>query len=154
MTEIKEYLLGITAAAILCSILVRLVGNKGTAPGIIRLLCGLFMTATVLSPLIKLELTRYTAYADGISEQASQIAQDGKQMALEEIEAIIISRTESYILEKASALGVNLEIQLFLSNQIPARVYLRGAASPGAKALLTAWIAENLGIPTEAQEWI
>lgn len=154
MAGIKNYLLTVTAAAILCSILVRVAGKKGTAPAIIRLLSGLFMTATVLSPLITLELDRFADYTGGLSQQASQIAQEGTQMARQEMETIIISQTESYIQEKASALGVTLEVQVILNNQIPDRVMLSGAISPGAKVHLTAWITNNLGIPPEAQEWI
>jgi len=153
VTVLKGYLISITAAAILCSIAIRLSGNKGTASAVIKLLAGLFMTITVLKPVLSIEIQGVPYAVLGVTQQAEQAARIGEEMASNEISSIIIDRTQAYILDKAATLGVKLDVEVVLSDFVPKKVRLSGAVSPYAKAQLSHWIEENLGLPPEAQEW-
>jgi hypothetical protein len=153
MTGIKGYLLGVVLSAVFCTVLLRLTGTKHTSGKIIRLLAGLFMTAAVLHPLISLDITDFTRYPVMIAGQGDAFAQDGTKMAEDAMDAIIISQTQAYILDKAASMGAVLEVSVTLQEHIPYHVQIRGPISPGAKARLTEWIRENLNIPVEEQQW-
>ena len=153
MAQIKEYLISITAAAILCGVLLRFTGSKGSSAAIIRLLTGLFMAAAVLRPVITLKLKDLSFYAEDLTARAAFVATVGTEVAEKELDTIITDRTETYILDKAATMGVALDVEVILCEHIPCGVIMKGAVSPGTKARLSAWIEENLGIPTEAQQW-
>ena len=80
-------------------------------------------------------------------------AQTGTEYAEQELRRIIIARTQTYIMDKAASFGVTVDVEVVLNEYTPQSVILKGSVSPGAKAQLTAWITENLGIPKEAQQW-
>ena len=153
MTSIKEYLLHIVCAAILSAIVVRLTSKNGTGGNLVKLLAGLFLSVSVLSPILSLNLNRFQFYANDLTEQAQEAAQTGTEYAEQELRRIIISRTQTYIMDKAASFGVTVDVEVVLNEYTPQSVILKGSVSPGAKAQLTAWITENLGIPKEAQQW-
>lgn len=153
MDAVREYLLSVTASAIICGIVTRLTASKGTISSIVKLLAGVFLAVVVIKPVINLQVAEFQRYTDGISQRADAVVSMGQEMAAQEMEAIIISRTQAYILDKADELGAALEVEVQLNGGIPARVFLAGAVSPNAKAQLSAWIENDLGIPLEAQEW-
>lgn len=78
----------------------------------------------------------------------------GKRFADEEIEKIIIEQTQAYILDKADDFGAGLEVEVFVKDLIPCSVSISGPISPLAKSQLSRYISENLGIPSEEQNWI
>ena len=55
METLKNYLLAITAAAIICAIARSLCEEKTVSGSMIRLIAGIVMTVTVLSPVVKLK---------------------------------------------------------------------------------------------------
>ena len=153
MNGLRDYLISMTIAAILCAILLRLTGKKGTAAGIVRLLTGIFMTATVLSPVVTLDLSRFSLYPADLMNAAENAAGEGTAMAENALDAIIISETEAYIQDKAASMGATLEVEVLLRDHLPYSVHLSGAISPGAKANLIVWIRDNLDIPSEELQW-
>ena len=156
MVQLKQYLLSVVAAAILCSIIMRLVGKKGALSAIVKLLTGLFLAVTVISPWAKLQIMDFSTYANGLSAQAQDAVEHGQAMAYLETSSIIKSRTEAYILDKAASLGLHLEVEVTVSGSEPPQpsaVTLRGAVSPYAKQQLQQIIAKDLGIPEGSQTW-
>ena len=154
MGAVKEYLISITAAAIISGIVTGLTKKSGSISAIIRLLSGLFMAVTILYPFIDLRLDEFQFYLDQMSLDAGSAADFGKDAAETEIKQIITERSRAYILEKANALGADLEIEVFLQDRIPASVQISGAVSPYAKLQLSQYITANLGISPEDQLWI
>ena len=153
MESVRSYLLSLLSAALLCSFLTALTGKKQASGKIMQLLCGLFMAICALGPLMTLQLERFSLYTVDITAEADAAIFTGSQMAAQAMEEIIIEKTEAYILEKAASLGAALEVQVELHDNIPTGVMLSGAASPAVRSRLTAWIADDLGIPAEAQKW-
>ena len=154
MDSIRTYLLSILSAALLCAILTSLTGKKGSVSKFMQLLCGLFMTICALGPVMELRLDRYNLYIAELNAQADAIAAEGSQMVSDAMEELIIQDTKAYILDKAASMGAELEVTVELNSSVPASVVLKGAVSPAVKTRLTSWIANNLGIPAEAQKWI
>ncbi len=154
MDTIRDYLISITAAAIITGLAAVLTKNSGSISSIIKLLAGLFMTVTILTPIIQLPLSSFQLYLDEISYDADYASTAGKSAADEEIEKIIIERTRAYILDKADDFGAGLDVDVIVKDLIPCSVNISGPVSPSAKSQLSRYISENLGIPLEAQNWI
>lgn len=154
MGSIKEYLISVCVAAIVCGILSQLTEQKGSIGPLMKLLCGLFMLITALSPVITLPIHEFQSYFDQLSVEAEYIAGIGENSAKDQMEQILEDRTRAYIVEKAVALGATLDVEVILQDSVPSAVYLSGAISPYTKHLLTEYIENNLGIAAEDLKWI
>lgn len=156
MEGIKEYLLSVFCAAIICAIVMRLMGEKGTHAVITKLIAGLFLAFTVVYPMAKIDLRDFSDWTASYSDAASQAAAAGERATKESIAASIKLRTEAYILDKATALNTSLKVEVTLSEDdipCPKAVRLHGSVSPYAKAQLQTIIAQDLGIAKEYQTW-
>ena len=82
--------------------------------------------------------------------------ESGQNMAAESLTASIKAQTESYILEKAKTLDMQIRVEVKMSNDqipVPCSVTLTGSASPYAKKQMTNMIVNDLGITEENQKW-
>ena len=154
MFNVKSYLISICISAIICCVLSNLTGEKGTIGSIIKLLCGLFMLMTALSPVIQMPIYEFQNYFNQLSMDAEYAASIGQNAAKEEIDSIVISKAEAAIAEKASKLGVTLDVELSVHDSVPKAVRISGAISPYKKQLLSKYIQDHLGIAVEDQQWI
>ena len=156
MDQIRQYLISVTVAAIICSILAAFTEKKSTHNSLIRLLCGLFLSVTIISPWMDFTVNDITGYLDDIKLDASGVVTNGMEEANASRDAIIKGQTEAYILDKASAMQLDITVEVSLSDSdppIPNAVLLTGAASPYAKQSLKRIITNDLGIPEENQRW-
>lgn len=156
MDSIKDYLVSVIAAAIITGIATSVVGKKGTIGSIIKLLTGLFLIITVISPWTKLDISTLTEYFSDYSAQASSVVAQGEAVAQSEVAAIIKDQSEAYILDKASLLGLDIAIQVTLSESdppAPESVTIQGTVSPYAKKSLEQILSIDLGIAKENQHW-
>ena len=156
MEGLRQYILQIIAAALLCSIVIRFVGEKGASAPVIRMITGVFMLLTLASPLAHIRLNDLSFYFDRLTQETDQAVGMGQSAAFEELKTIIKSKTEAYILDKATAYGANLEVDVELdgsSPPVPCGVQIGGSISPYGKKQLQNYISESLGIPLEAQIW-
>lgn len=157
MDGIREYILCITAAALVCSALKLLMGEKGTMAAMVKLLCGLFLCITAVRPLIRLEIGDLSGYVQSFGVDASLAASEGEAAAAKAFSAIIKSETEAYILDKAESVEAAVTVEVTLSGDdppLPCAVTITGACSPYAKTALRTFIEQDIGIPREAQTWI
>ncbi len=157
MEAIREYMITVTAAALICGVLNALASKLGSSGKLLRLMCGILMLLTVISPLTKIRLTDLPELGQGILESGEALATAGENSAREEMAAIIKEQTQAYILDKANVLGASLEVEVILTEDtlpVPKSVRLQGAISPYGKGKLQQILAQDLGIPTEEQIWI
>lgn len=157
MENIKTYLLGVVAAAVICGIVTRLMGEKGTQGAMAKLIAGLFLAFTVIRPVANISLDGLSDFTAVYSDAGEQAAAAGEILTKDALTTIIKAQTEAYILDKAAALQVDLEVEVTLSDEdipTPAAVRLSGKVSPYAKARLQSIITEDLGIGKERQTWI
>lgn len=154
MPQIRQYILSVIVAAVLCGVLENLCAGKTTA-SVMKLICGIFLTFVVISPLREAELDDLSAIPFDFLEAGQLAAAEGKNMAMESYRGIIKDRTEAYILDKAEALGADITVEVMLDgNAVPVRVRISGTVSPFAENALKACLEEDLGIAKEAQEWV
>lgn len=114
------------------------------------------MTITVISPVIRIQISDFSEYLDGISSDGSQIVEEGQQIAEQQYRAVIKQQTEAYILDKATSLGAELEAEVTLSENtppVPVSVKIKGAVSPHARQVLQDYLSSQLGISKEHQLW-
>lgn len=152
----KSYLLSVVVAAVLCGVVRRMVGEKGALGSMIRLLTGIVLALTVMTPLTKVELTRLSDITGTLSADGREAASVGVELSRNMLAESITARTEAYILDKAAALGVTLTAEIRLTDEEiprPREVVLTGQVSPNAKAALSSILTEELGIERENQLW-
>lgn len=157
MDHIRQYLLSILAAAIICAIVVKLTEKQSFTSAMIKLTAGLFLSLTVVSPFVKLQIEDISSYFDNLEASASEIVVSGQNAASKEKTEIILQQTQTYILDKAASYGAEIQVNAQISNpdtMIPDSVTLKGNISPYVKQRLQKTISEDLGIPEENQTWI
>lgn len=156
MEQIRAYLLSITAAAILCGIVRRLLGNKGTPAVVGKMLCGVFLALAVMQPFIHFQPGLWEDFSFDIEQAAAQAVRDGQAESKKAMAKIIKEKCEAYILEKAGQMQTELTVEVFLSDDdipVPNGVHLHGAVSPNTKSRLQTMIADGLGLSKEKQIW-
>jgi hypothetical protein len=156
MEQVRTYLLSVIAAAVICSLVTAIPGKSGSISSVLKLMTGIFMAVTVLSPLVPFQLPNIQSYMDTFHADAITAVSAGQHMADSDMRQIIKSRVEAYILDKAAAYGVDLTVEVSLTDDevpVPCGVKLSGAVSPYAKLTLSNMLVEDLGIRKEEQIW-
>ena len=152
----KGYLFSLTAAALLSALVLALV-PEGSVRRTVQLVCGVFLAMTALSGLAGWQLTDV---AEELTKMriAAEEARTGVEIGNREaLSAIIKSKTEAYIWDKADEMGVALEVEVETrdlgSGPYPWRATLTGACGGEKRTALTQYIEENLAIPEARQVW-
>lgn len=156
MDTIREYLIGVIAAAILCGVVTNVLDTKSLVGTTIKLLAGLLMLFAVVRPWVNISLDNILDLQEGVTANGSGFVADGDRMAQEAYRKSIIERTRAYILDEARKLNCELTVEVILSEDampIPKQVKLTGEISPYARQSLSAILSERLGIQREDQIW-
>ncbi len=156
MDRITEYLLSITAAAIICVIIKTIVDKKTAVGNIISVVSGVFLLFTVLSPLLQGSLVEWGDYLDSVYVSGDDITAAAVDNANKEMKQIIKQQTETYIQKEADRLGLEVSIEADISDGIPpvpCTVNLYGNISPYNKQRLSSFIVNNFGISREYVQW-
>ena len=148
MDAIRRYVITLTAAAMLCALVKAITAGRKGQEKILSLVCGIFLLATALGPLGLLRLPDLSDPTAQVQAEAGRMASQAEDETKRQMAAIISEEAASYILDKADALGLQLEAEL-----LPCGVRLQGAASPYARSQLSGQIETELGIPKERQVW-
>ena len=156
MEGVREYLLSVTAGAMVCALLTGLMGQKGSVSGLHRLICGLFLCFTVMAPIVKVKINDFSNLAEDLFSQGQQYVQDGLESTRDALRQIIIDEARSYIMDKAQSYGAEVTVQITLSDSeppVPVSCQIQGAVSPYVRQQLTLAVEAELGIPEENLTW-
>lgn len=154
--DIESYIISVICASVIAGILLCIVKTNSAYSVLIRFLAGLFVALTAIGPLKNFSLSDLTGYFDHIESISVSSVDAGKTVYTEALRSGIIERTQSYILEKASSMGVQLSVTVIVNRDdppIPIGVELTGNISPYNKNRISQIIATDLGIPEDAQIW-
>lgn len=155
MIELKKYVLSVICAAAICGI-INGIPVDGSHSKLLKILCGVFMAITILKPLPGIPKQDVSTYFEKYTIEADIIAKRGISDALQAQKEVIINETEAYILNKASCLNSEIEVQVILEGNeglIPTSVVIKGDLSAEEKEYLQQSIANELGISKERQVW-
>jgi len=156
MDGIREYLIGVVAAALLCGIITTLIGTKGTVGVAVKLLSGLLMLLAVIRPWTSITFDGLFSWAEDITADGTGFVASGKIMADDAFRASIKQQAGAYILDEAKTLDCQLAVEVILSDEdipVPKQVRLSGEISPYARQALMKFITERLGIGQEDIIW-
>lgn len=156
MDKISQYLLSVIAATIICGLVNSLLEKNKTMASVSKLLTGLVLLLTMLRPLIHINVTNIFAFSQSMHADAQEMIENAQSVSAEKQAEIIKSKTEQYIIENANALGADVTVRVELDStdhNIPCAVKINGMVSPYVKTKLAQKIADDLGIPREAQIW-
>lgn len=154
MNGLREYVVGVVAAALLCGIITRLTRNNASGE-IVKMLCGVFMTIVVIQPIAGKQSRLWEFTLPDVTRQAEAVSMEGAAAADDFRREFIKQSTEAYILSRAETMGAVIQAEVSLDeNCVPFGVRIDGRISPSYRSKLTQIIASELGIPKEQQEWI
>ncbi len=157
MDNIRQYIISVVSAAMICGILRSIFSGKGAVEALVKLVSSIFLAFVIIRPVTQIDLDPAGFFPDILSQKGQQAAVQGENLSREALSAIITGETEAYILDKAEELNLQLMVAVTLSDDplpVPISVRLEGEVSPYAKASLMQTIEQELGIPKEDQQWI
>lgn len=155
--DIREYLIGVTAAAIFCAAVRLILPEKGFVASASKLLLGLLMTLTVVRPWVSISMEDMFQWPSSLSNEGQQIVAQAEKTTTDALRESIKKQVKSYISEKALSMGTEVEADVSLSDSdlpVPVAAVITGAVSPYAKQMITQILTQELGITKEAIEWI
>ena len=158
MSALRDWVLGVAAAAILAALAQTLM-PEGPVKRVGKLTCGLVLLAAVLRPLPLFDPGAGQRWLEGYFQQVEQIESGLEQDRQEQLKAVIEEKAAAYILDKAAQLGlsctVSVECRLDeMGTPLPAAAFIRGAAPGDGRDRLSAAIAGELGIPAAEQYFV
>ena len=151
----STYIYRIIAAAIICSIVHALFRGDPDHGKRVKMICGLFLMIVIISPLR--ELNGIQIEGAIYKEDGAGYAAEGSMQANVALREIIIQRCETYIVEKATSMGADINVEVSVSDDTyptPCAITICGAVAPYTKTKLQEVIMDDLGIAKEQQTWI
>ena len=150
------YLKSLICATIISAIVVNIFKKKTPIGHHIRLLVGIFLSITIISPLYKLEIPDFDIYKSSLDIEAQKIVGEGESLYEAQRRSIISQQLEAYILNKATELNADIRVAIKLSEEdipTPVSVEIEGSVAPYDRFVLEKYIANEIGIPKERQMW-
>ena len=156
MEALSQYILSVVCAAVLAGILCALIPGTGMIQSLLRFLTGVYLIITMIQPLIRFDFTWLEELVMPEASVWSNPAEEGEKIAREEAAERIEAELTAYILDKASALGGELHVDIRFSDDpvpVPLEADLTGSISSHGKASLIQVLEHDLGIVKENQRW-
>ena len=157
MDAIREYVIQVTATALICAVVFRLARGSGGTKMIIRLLCGIVLSCSIIQPVKQLEFSPFEELNRTFRQEADRAVEQGKIASAAAWADSITQGVEAYILEKTKAMHLDMIVEVELADdEVPTPVGVRmvGKVAPYAKSVLSDMIEQDLNIPKEQQIWI
>lgn len=157
MTQaLRSYLLAIVAVSLLTAILLGLL-PKGGVRRAAGLTCAMALAVVVLRPVAALEGESLARAIARLEMESEQLRTGVEVKNRELVAAIIKQNAETYILDKAASMNMELRAEVTVESgsgyPYPTAVTLTGSPTLEQRQALSACIAENLAIPAERQTW-
>lgn len=155
MNPLAQYVLSVCCCALIGGILLSF-APKGAAGQLQKLIIGIFVSFSLISPLRELELKAAIRLPEDLYREGVSIASAARTDSRHEIANIIMDQAGAYILEEAKRLNVNIQIESITLDEDtlkPEGVAISGSVSPYDRTMLAGYIETTLGIGKEAQVW-
>lgn len=156
MESVSNYLLTVIAGSVICTLIICIIGKKNHYYGIIKLLLGLFLAITVISPWTNLNFNNISYHFSQFHADGSSAVGNGTTMANNAMGELIKQNAEAYILDKANSMGANVDVEITVSDgspPVPIGVVIRGVVAPYIKGRLQQMLEKDFEITKENQLW-
>lgn len=155
MESIRQYIWNVIAASIVCSLVSAFSKSNKTTSKVLRIISGVFLVTTIILPFKSVDQYDLSDMISSYDTWADEYVNEGVSFGKSQKQAIIIENVQSYILDRAKEMGVNIDVTVELDKEssLPNIVYLSGNISPIKKERLQHTITDGLGIPEEQQIW-
>ena len=157
MTAIARYVLSVICTAALCGFVQVFFHKSGYLTSLMKLITGLVLSIVVLSPVVNIDTLDLNKMFEHLPEFSQTTIADGQEKAAAAMRDIIKERTQTYILQQAEVLGINITAEVTVSQEDipqPSAVVIIGNTSPYARKKLESILMTDLGIAEENQIWI
>lgn len=151
---LRTWLLGVILTAFAAG-LARQIVPQGREQAMVRLAGGLLLTLALLRPLAALPWADLAVEAGSFRAQTREQEEEYRKNQQEAFSSIIEEKTETYIWDKASELGLACEVS------VTAKAGESGVPLPWSatvagpySAALADWIEKEVAIPAERQIWL
>lgn len=152
MGAVRGWLLGLIGVSLVCALADALM-PKGAVRRVGKLVCGLALILTVLTPLVKLNLDAGQRWLEGCLAEAEQREMELEQAVDNQMKIIIERDCAAYIVDKAAQLGAACSARTECRRDgglyLPQRVEVTGAVPPPLQSELVQIIVRDLGVPEE-----
>ena len=155
MGAVRSWLLAVIAVSLLCAVAEALMPS-GAVKRVGRLVCGLVLVGAILSPAARLDVDGGRRWLERylFSVQAREAELEHEVNG--QMKIIIEQEYAAYILDKAAQLGLDctVRVECGLSEEglyLPVRTEVAGPMTAEVQGRLIRTIAEDLGVPPEAQ---
>lgn len=156
MGKLATYIFSVICASGVCAIIAAVVPAGNTTGKLMRIVCGVFMVVTFLSPVMTFDFDNVLRSWKYIQVDATNGVICGQEMSEEALSAIIIDKSQAYILQEANRMDISIEAMVELSDEnppVPYKVVILGNVSPYHKQLLGNMLKNDLGILQENIIW-
>ena len=153
---VRQYILSVLCVVIVAGLSQTLFA-KGAMHDLIKWIGGLAVTVTVLNPIVKGDLFQWDIVFSDLRTNKEIAVEEGLQIGQEALAARISTSTCAYILNEASDLGADVEVELDLQENYPyqpEQVRICGSVSPYIKQQLSSLLERELGITEDHQIWV
>lgn len=154
MALVREWLLGITGAAILAALADGLMPEGGVKQ-VGRLVCGLILLAAILRPLGGVEVTNLYGQWEYDKQQLQQRTRQLQEGADEQMKVVIEQQLAAYSMDKAAQLGVVCQVKVCCEPDgegafLPVSAQVSGIVQPEQRQILEQILTGELGIASQA----
>lgn len=153
MAALREWLLSVVVVSLLLAVAGQMI-PEGSIRKIAGFTGGLILLLTLLQPVLQTDLGRLRLDRDSYGRAIEQRQSELEKNTDKELTALIAQKSEAYILDKATQLGLSITVSIRTETgtdgvPCPAEATVQGPRSE----VLAAYIEEELGIPPERQVW-
>lgn len=158
MGAVRGWLLTVIAASLLCALADALM-PPGAVKRVGRLVCGLVLLAAILSPAVRLDVAEGERWLAECFASMEPRRENLEETVNNQMKIIIEGEYAAYIVDKAAELGWTCTARVTCERSeeglyLPVRTEVTGPQTAGVPAQLVQSIAEDLGVPREAQVYI
>lgn len=155
MEWLSDWLIGVTAAAILCALADRLM-PEGSVRRVSKLVMGLVMLAALLRPLVQVEASSPLDVWEDYQARTAAQAQELEAERDQAMKRIIEQEFSAYIVDKAAQLGAACTAQVTCQAGengvfLPQSAVVQGPLSLEQQETLARILEEELAIPRDRQ---
>lgn len=153
MSAVREWLLSVVVVSMLLTVAESLI-PEGSIRKIAGFIGGLILLLTLLQPILRTDLGRLRLNLESYGEAIESRQEELEKRESKDLEALIAEKTEAYISDKATRLGLDISVSVRTKWGTDGVPYPAEAEIQGPKSeALAAYMEEELGIPPERQVW-